>query len=138
MPKTKVCYNCEKRKAVSKFYACSQRKDGLNSWCKECSSARHKQWRKDNWAHDLIQHGTWYANRVGHKAPKVSIAELDAARKAHNGLCDVCEKPRKLVLEHCHATGAFRGFVCIHCNGYVLPIFEGPLKAKVERYLACA
>jgi hypothetical protein len=34
-------------------------------------------------------------------------------------ICDCCEKPvtpKELYLDHCHATGVFRGWLCNQCN----------------------
>jgi hypothetical protein len=31
--------------------------------------------------------------------------------------CELCgERPRRIVFDHCHATGAFRGWLCDRCN----------------------
>lgn len=42
--KYKICSKCKKKKHISKFTKNKDKKDGLASYCKECS----KQWRKDN------------------------------------------------------------------------------------------
>ena len=50
----------------------------------------------------------------------LTLAEYDAARAvAAQQPCRLCEKRRPLedfVLDHCHATGKLRGFICGHCN----------------------
>jgi hypothetical protein len=30
--------------------------------------------------------------------------------------CDICSRVKKLVLDHDHHTGAFRGYICRDCN----------------------
>lgn len=54
-----------------------------------------------------------------HKMKKFgsSVEELDAVTARQNGVCAICEKPSKLVIDHDHATGAFRGLLCNGCNG---------------------
>jgi hypothetical protein len=49
--------------------------------------------------------------------------ELWEKYKDHDGLCDICDKPargdktgRRLSVDHDHATGKFRGFICHNCN----------------------
>ena len=38
-------------------------------------------------------------------------------RKAVHEFCDLCgEKSEKWVIDHCHATGVVRGFLCNNCN----------------------
>jgi len=53
--------------------------------------------------------------------------EKDCPPRPHNGVCQRCHKVapsykdksggrESLVMDHCHETGAFRGWVCIGCN----------------------
>ena len=61
--------------------------------------------------------------------------ELEAVYKTYNGHCAICngESRRKLVLDHCHATGKLRGFLCSPCNTGL-----GMFKDKPEVLLAAA
>ncbi len=51
--------------------------------------------------------------------------------KALSG-CELCGRDRKLVVDHCHVTGKFRGAICQGCNvaiGNLGDTVEGVLKA---------
>lgn len=41
--KTKKCAHCGQEKPVSEFYKDKHTKDGLQSWCKQCSNSRGKK-----------------------------------------------------------------------------------------------
>ena len=51
---------------------------------------------------------------------RATLAELDAAFDRANGICEIClqkpVKPMRLVKDHCHNTGKFRGLLCNGCN----------------------
>jgi hypothetical protein len=56
--KVKKCSKCKETKSVSCFTKCSSKKDGLNSWCKDCISEKHyKNYipRKHNKEHKSIK-----------------------------------------------------------------------------------
>lgn len=45
--------------------------------------------------------------------------EANADRLIFNGKCDLCEEPlemKKANLDHCHASGVNRGWLCTKCN----------------------
>lgn len=47
----------------------------------------------------------------------LSAAELAAEYERQQGKCLICGQFReRLVGDHCHATGRFRGMLCHHCN----------------------
>ena len=53
--------------------------------------------------------------------PSFSALELAKFGELHGGRCDICGVPetectRALAVDHCHETGAFRGFLCNNCN----------------------
>lgn len=49
---------------------------------------------------------------------------LQKRRRRHNGnetpphqaICAICQKEKLLIYDHCHKTGAFRGWICRGCN----------------------
>lgn len=56
---------------------------------------------------------------------KITVEKYDALRAAHGDLCAVCRQPetrkkngrvKTLALDHDHATGEVRGFLCHRCN----------------------
>lgn len=47
----------------------------------------------------------------------LSADEYDAIIASANGKCNLCERDdRKLVVDHCHASGKIRGVLCTACN----------------------
>ena len=57
------------------------------------------------------------ARRGGYKPPPF---EKDCPPRPDDGCCQCCgglvKGPRDFHLDHCHETGAFRGWVCSGCN----------------------
>ena len=49
------------------------------------------------------------------------------------GACEICEKEKKLCLDHDHKTGLFRGWLCFSCNTKLA--FMEKYKEKAEAYL---
>lgn len=63
--------------------------------------------------------------RFGYAACTANVEELRAAWTAKCHLCDVSneqhvvENKKWIHMDHCHTTGRFRGFLCVHCNKLV-------------------
>lgn len=45
-PATSHCVRCGETKPASEFYKDKKTKDGLHSYCKDCSKAKIREWRK--------------------------------------------------------------------------------------------
>ena len=112
----------------SKFYMgnpCKHGHSGERSvkyhHCRECSNARTREYWKnrDYGCREDSRHWSRVdaAKRLGYTPPP---HENDCRVYPLDGLCEVCRRPegngRRLSLEHDHATGAFRGWTCHHCN----------------------
>jgi len=64
---------------------------------------------------------------------------LAATAERRAGVCPVCLKDGPLVLDHDHATGAVRGWLCGHCNRAVGTLGDtaAGLKRAYDYLLAC-
>ena len=105
----KTCTKCNVSKDFSLFYKQHDAKHGLTPNCKECVNKIRKQWRLDN--PDKVKE-----NRVQH-AYGISYTDVKTMHKEQHGRCLICEdKPKNLVIDHCHSTGKVRGLLCSECN----------------------
>ena len=71
----------------------------------------NRQWKLRNPEKVRISAREWWAKKhPGRPAPT----------RPRPDLCECCGKPeggnRRLALDHCHETEAFRGWLCWHCN----------------------
>jgi hypothetical protein len=86
---TKQCSICGQNKELKDFPKHSHSKDNLDTRCRDCirtASKLRAKLRKEN--------------------PPPSL-----------GPCPICSKiTDKWVLDHCHITGTFRGYICDPCN----------------------
>lgn len=85
----KQCVNCKKNKPIDDFPTFGSVDGGRKNTCKECSRA---------------------------------LREIRNELKKQNpppkpGKCPICEKETTAwVLDHCHFTNEFRGYICNNCN----------------------
>jgi hypothetical protein len=72
------------------------------------------------WIKKLMNQGKIRAKEEGHAPPAGDPKEIMRAWHSAAGVCEICgkepQKPQRLVLDHCHANGRFRGFICSQCN----------------------
>jgi hypothetical protein len=89
---------------------------------------KRKEWYKENQAKQSGYLRGWYGKNL----------ELEAGRPRPT-LCECCGSPpnggkKTLNFDHCHETGAFRGWLCMRCNtaiGKLGDNFEGIMRAAV-------
>ncbi len=114
-------------------------KDGLTFQCKVCRRQAATAYRAENPGIHRNRTATWRANNP-EKARATAVAAqqqrlLDPKRfqkrlvwkykiseeladQIASGLvsCEVCQSTEKIVVDHCHKTGQFRGVLCHKCN----------------------
>lgn len=96
----KRCGECATVKPAAEFYLQRRGGDGLQSVCIECSKAQQA-------AYALTRR----CRNVG-----ITVEQYEALWEAQGGLCGLCGRRPATDLDHCHATGRFRGLVCAACN----------------------
>ena len=125
----KVCKKCNEEKSFDFFYL--QTSGYYYPYCKECNTARSREWRSNN------KHQK-YLNDIKVKF-NVTNQQYDELFKAQKGSCAICEKKeinRRLSVDHCHKTLKVRGLVCRTCNlgiGYFMD--DIALLKKAIKYL---
>ena len=142
MSRSKPCRICGETKPLDDFYKASDMRDGRRSECKSCNLAQRRarydskaavarvqRWRESNREHDA-RYQRQYASRPERKRAMrdlyyrrtfgISADDFDARLEAQGGGCAICgERPARVAslhLDHCHATGAVRGILCLSCN----------------------
>ena len=93
-----TCTRCKNEKpATSEFFPLHNKKrNGLDSWCRDCRNAYRKE------------------ARVPPGLPKSEYPRAYEARAI--GECVICGAMENIVIDHDHQTGRVRGPLCQHCN----------------------
>lgn len=117
----------EARKAYSRDYYLKN---------KATVRAKNEKWKKDNPQRFAELTRSWQAkNPLKLQASAHKYQKLPAPTRPEPSLCECCGKPptkKHLVLDHCHATNEFRGWICYSCNvglGHLGDNLEGVRKA---------
>lgn len=126
----KACSKCGKAKPETEFYA---KGPGLGprSICKACVSTHNAAYRVANRATALPYAAAYYRSnrgkfrltrwrqRIGDHVTAEMVADLAAAQGPFCAICGVAKADLPSTnwhLDHDHATGVLRGFLCRHCN----------------------
>lgn len=88
---TKQCVYCQEIKPLSAYPKHRGHKDRLDTRCREC----------------IRQQSRLRRQILKTAPPKPEICDLCGKKPAHN---------KKIVLDHCHETNTFRGWLCDPCN----------------------
>ncbi|MGW4042960.1 endonuclease domain-containing protein [Streptomyces sp. NPDC004721] len=98
--------------------------------------ARNREWRQANKEKCAEYSRRWNEKNperrreawIRHKYPKLTDAQYRAIVE-HNGVCDSCgEEPAKHI-DHDHASGEYRGYLCKGCNQAAGLLRDNPSRA---------
>jgi hypothetical protein len=94
-----TCTRCKKEKpGTAQFFPLHNKKrNGLDSWCRECRAAYRSEICRGRHRNVISD--------VALKDLKATVTE-----------CVICGDSSPLVVDHDHVTGQIRGVLCNHCN----------------------
>lgn len=121
----KHCNKCNTSKKVSEFSK-DTRNGGYQNYCKTCQ-AEYKRNNKDK------RRNSDYVRMYG-----ITLTEYNKMLKEQYNCCKICgtheskQIHNKLVVDHCHSSGAVRGLLCNNCNTAL-----GLLKDDVSLFKSC-
>lgn len=132
----KQCKGCGAYKSLAEFYPSSGK-------CKDCKRAAASAYYVANKAAAQERMRAHYKNnkpryREWERRHLYGVDDMQYARMvaAQGGLCAICQRATKLVIDHDHETGAVRGLLCNICNMRVGIIENAPMVAAIHEYLS--
>lgn len=118
-----TCTKCKKRKSEKSFHDEPRKRNGKQSWCRQCQ-LEHKQQPEKRAAHSAYLR----KRRYGVTQEQVSLMD-----EQQQGLCALCQKRPWKAVDHDHQTGRVRGLLCHGCNGALGNLEQ--ILPRVEQYL---
>ena len=116
------CTRCKAEKpGTPEFFPLHNKKrNGLDSWCRECRST--------------------YRSEINRGKFRSVISDTDLkSMKRSTHECVICGATGPLVVDHDHATGKIRGMLCNHCNRGLGHFRDDPMLLEFARvYLLSA
>ena len=123
----KYCAGCKQTLPIGEYGSSVARSDGLQCYCKPCSCAYNRQWKKNNPERASAMHR---ASLYG-----ISTQEVNAFLSIPS--CQSCgssfESDHSVKLDHCHCKGHVRGAICHACNMSLM----GPADEALRRLDSC-
>ena len=111
-----TCTRCRAEKPeTSEFFPLHNKKrNGLDSWCRECRSTYRNGIRRGN-----------YRSMIDDK----TLSSLIETTKE----CTICGSNSNLVVDHDHKTNKIRGMLCNRCNQGLGQFKDDPMLLEVAR-----
>lgn len=132
----KKCSKCKEVKPRESFSKDSRRKDGMQTYCKDCNKAYKNENREqvNKTIKEWYQNGGWEHNLK--KQYGVPIGWYPKKYTEQDGQCAICSKSLdKLVVDHNHVTGQVRDLLCQECNRSLGHVERPEWLAKALAYL---
>lgn len=125
---SKRCPKCKVIKSALEFGPRSKCPGKLNSYCIPCN---REKGRLSAQRHKIERQAYKYRVRYG-----ITLAEYQTRLAEQNNQCQICERIKKLVVDHNHQTKEIRGLLCDRCNKGLGHFEERPeLLSRAIQYL---
>lgn len=139
----KKCTQCSQVKEVVEFYKDSGLSDGYAVKCKECKDKTTAKWREENRTENniiakryRINNPEKYKNAVLKSLYGLTLEQYQQMKIEQGGKCKICKRiPKKLMVDHNHATGEVRGLLCHGCNRGIAIMDNAEYYASAKQYL---
>lgn len=151
----KKCTRCGLEKDLSEFGR-RKLKTGLGylSRCRQCLSEVHAEWRLAHLDQEREISRRWRQSEKGraHTIKRretsravhfkrrygITVEDYDAMVEKQKGECLICQRRRRLVVDHCHTSLKVRGLLCGTCNTGLGAFSEDPkiIQRAIEYLLA--
>ncbi len=133
----KLCRGCNQTLPIENFSPRMKRsKLTTRSRCNACGCAAAKAWRENNPEKATERKRAWEKNnpekhyratRRRHWRGMGFDPDVVEQLYANSSGCEICgDTEAKLVVDHCHTTGALRGLLCNRCNTGIGQLRDNP------------
>lgn len=125
----KECACCGRVQPATEFYEHRRMRSGLSSYCKNCISAKGREWKEANGDRRRERSRLYNSSPSRQRAYRdwayqrrygITLLEYEEMLKRQGGVCAICcEKCSRndhLAVDHDHETGRVRGLLCEKCN----------------------
>ena len=111
----KKCNICSVEKELTEFVKRSNRKNGIQPYCKKCHNKKSRSSYKAEYMKDYDLKKNY----------GIGLDEFNELSKKQNDCCAICKihvseistkRKKTLCVDHCHETLFIRGLLCDSCN----------------------
>ena len=107
----KRCGKCKRKKPRNAFFRQTDSGDGLQGYCKKCSTRKHLIWSRANPDKDRAN-----TQRRLYGIEPEEYSQIKRQQKGRCAICGIKSRRRRLCVDHCHDTAKIRGLLCHNCN----------------------